>query len=243
MHRQRDNSLHAELRQQLALVRRWPLVPHEKARVHGVFEGQEELGELLVVAREERQREEAVLGGSHEAGASVFEPLVRKAVDDLLAKESSGAIQQAAFDEQSTFPKKICFCGIENASAEELGDFNEQLYEIIDQQIIGAQDYAPISRRFVEAGLREGRLRPDELFLPNNQRTFVEIMEQQGNPFDYLLFAKLTSGTTRSNGSDYQRDYLLTLELVNIHNGTSQKTSETIRKGYHKSVLGKVKHY
>lgn len=181
--------------------------------------------------------------GSHEAGASVFEPLVRKSVNDLLAKEASGAIQQAAFNEQATFPKKICFCGIENASAEELGDFKEQLYEIIDQQIVEAQVYAPISRRFVEAGLREGRLRPDELFLPNNQRTFVEIMEQQGNPFDYLLFAKLTSGTTRSNGSDYQRDYLLTLELVNIHNGTSQKTDETIRKGYHKSVLGKVKHY
>jgi len=157
--------------------------------------------------------------GSHEAGASVFEPLVQKAVVDLLARESSGSIQQAGHNEQATFPKKICFCGIENASAEELGDFKEQLYEIIDQQIVEAQVYEPVSRRFVEAGLREGRLRPDELFLPNNQRTFVAIMEKQGNPFDYLLFAKLTSGTTRSNGSDYQRDYLLTLELVNIPHG------------------------
>lgn len=181
--------------------------------------------------------------GSHEAGASVFEPLVRKAVNDLLEKESPGSIQPAAHSENATFPKKICFCGIENASAEELGDFKEQLYEIIAQQIVEAQVYDAIDRRFVEAGLREGRLRPDELFLPNNQRTFVAIMEQQGNPFDYLLFAKLTSGTTRSNGSDYQRDYLLTLDLVNIHNGSVQKTSEKIRKGYHKSVLGKVKHY
>lgn len=181
--------------------------------------------------------------GSHEAGASVFEPLVQKAVDDLLANESAGSIQQAAFNEEGTFPKKICFCGIENASAEELGDFKEQLYEVIDQQIVEAQVYNPISRRFVEAGLREGRLRPDDLFLPNNQRTFVAIMEKQGNPFDYLLFAKLTSGTTRNNSSDYQRDYLLTLELVNIHNGTVQKVSEKIRKGYHKSVLGRVKHY
>jgi hypothetical protein len=181
--------------------------------------------------------------GSHEAGASVFEPLVQKAVVDLLAKESAGAIQQAGFNEKATFPKKICFCGIENASAEELGDFKEQLYEIIDQKIVEAQVYEPISRRFVEAGLREGRLRPDELFLPNNQRTFIAIMEKQGNPFDYLLFAKITSGTTRSNGDDYQRDYLLTLELVNIHTGVAQKTSEKIRKGYHKSVLGKAKHY
>jgi hypothetical protein len=181
--------------------------------------------------------------GSHEAGASVFEPLVQKAVVDLLAKESAGSIQQAAFNEQGTFPKKICFCGFENDSIEEMGDFQEQLYEIIDQQIVEAQVFEPISRRFVQAGLLEGRLRPDELFLPNHQRTFAAIMEQQGTPFDYLLFAKLTSGTTRSNGSDYQRDYVLTLELVNIHNGTSQKVSEKIRKGYHKSVLGKIKHY
>jgi hypothetical protein len=181
--------------------------------------------------------------GSHEAGASVFEPLVQKAVVDLLAKESAGAIQQAGFNEEATFPKKICFCGIENASAEELGDFKEQLYEIIDQKIVEAQVYEPISRRFVEAGLRESRLRPDELFLPTNQRLFTEVMEKAGNPIDYLLFAKLTSGTTRSNGSDYQRDYELTLELVNIHTGAYQKTSEKIRKGYHKSVLGKVNHY
>ena len=181
--------------------------------------------------------------GSHEAGASVFEPLVQKAVVDLLAKESAGSIQRVGFNEEATFPKKICFCEIENASAEELGDFKEQLYEVIDQQIVEAQVYESISRRFVEAGLREGRLRPDELFLANNQRTFAAIMEQQGNPFDYLLFAKLTSGTTRSNRADYQRDYTLTLELVNIHNGHSQKVSEKIRKGYHKSVLGKIKHY
>ena len=181
--------------------------------------------------------------GSHEAGASVFEPLVQKAVVDLLAKESAGAVQQAGFNEEATFPKKICFCGIENASAEELGDFKQQLYEIIDQKIVEAQVYEPISRRFVEAGLRESRMRPDELFLPANQRLFTEVMEKQGNAFDYLLFAKVTSGTTRSNGSDYQRDYLLTLELVNMHTGVAQKTSEKIRKGYHKSVLGKVKHY
>ena len=181
--------------------------------------------------------------GSHEAGASVFEPLVQKAVADLLAKESDGAIQQAGFNEQATFPKKICFCGIENASAEELGDFKEQLYEVIDQKIVDSQAYEPISRRFVEAGLRESRIRPDELFLPDKQRLFTAVMEKQGQPFDYLLFAKVTSGTTRSNGSDYQRDYLLTLELVNIHTGVAQKVSEKIRKGYHKSVLGRVKHY
>ena len=63
-----------------------------------------------------------------------------------------------------------------------------------------------------------------------------------GQPFDYLLYAKLTSGTTNQNG-DYQRDYLLTLELVNIHNGEFDKESARLRKGYHKTWLGKVLKY
>ena len=63
---------------------------------------------------------------------------------------------------------------------------------------------------------------------------FVGLMEQQGQPFDYLLFAKLTSGTTREN-RDYQRDYDLTLELVNIHSGEQDKQSATLSKGYYHS--------
>ncbi len=52
----------------------------------------------------------------------------------------------------------------------------------------------------------------------------------------------ITSGTTTSNG-DYQRDYLLTMELLDIHTGESLKDSAMLRKGYHKSLLGKLKHY
>ena len=65
-------------------------------------------------------------------------------------------------------------------------------------------------------------------------RMFVGLMEQQGQPFDYLLFAKLTSGTTREN-RNYQRDYDLTLELVNIHTGEQDKQLATLSKGYYHS--------
>jgi hypothetical protein len=68
-------------------------------------------------------------------------------------------------------------------------------------------------------------------------------MEQANQPFDYLLFARITSGTTRSNSKDYQRDYLLTLELVDMHTAKSIKEEAELRKGYHKSKLGKIKHY
>ena len=99
-----------------------------------------------------------------------------------------------------------------------------------------------MNRRFVEAGLRESALRPDDLFVPNDRRRFVAAMEQMEQPFDYLLFAKVTSGTTDNNG-DYQRDYLLTLELVNVATGDFAKESAELRKGYHKSKLSKLRNY
>ena len=57
-----------------------------------------------------------------------------------------------------------------------------------------------------------------------------------------MLFATLTSGTTQSN-NDQQRDYLLTLELVNIQTGSFDKESAKVRKGYHKSHVGMWKNY
>jgi hypothetical protein len=180
--------------------------------------------------------------GSHAAGAAVFEPLVAEAVQKLLGQEAGG-IQQAGFEAGAGTPKRVCFIGIENASAEELGDFREQIYEIIDQNVVASQVFEPISRRFVEAGLRETRLHPEDFFIKSKRDLFAQVMEQQGQSFDYLLFAKITSGTTISNSDDKQRDYLLTLEMVNLETGVPIKQSAKIRKGYHKSVLGRIKNY
>jgi hypothetical protein len=178
--------------------------------------------------------------GSHAAGAETYKPLVDTAVANLLSRHQGG-VQQARFAEQAPAPLRICFVGVENKSAEEIGDFKEQLYQQIDTRIVQSQVYQPVSRRFVEAGLRETRLRPDSLFVPRNMRAFAEAMEQMGQPFDFLLYATVTSGTTRSN-KDYQRDYLLTLEMVNIHNGQADKESAEISKGYNVSVMAKLKH-
>jgi hypothetical protein len=175
--------------------------------------------------------------GSHAAGAETFKPLVEESVGKLLARQSTVVPAGGPMPPPC---KRICFVGVENKSAEELCDFKDQLIEVIDNRIVESKVFEPISRRYVEAGLREARLRPDELFLPLNQRRFASILEQQGQPFDYLLFATLTSGTTRNN-RDSQRDYMLTLELVDIHTGHPDKESATIRKGYYKSCLGKLK--
>jgi len=185
--------------------------------------------------------DQADLVGSHRAGAETFNPLINEAVARLLARQES-RFQQASFDGGPPVAKRVCFIGVENRSIEELGDFKEQIYEQIDSQILQAPSFEPISRRYVEAGLIETRLRPDSLFMPQNMQMFTAAMQRQGQPFDYLMFAKLTSGTTESN-QDYQRDYVLTLEVVDVQSGAYDKESAKIRKGYHKSRLGKWRKY
>ncbi|KLU04295.1 putative transmembrane protein [Rhodopirellula islandica] len=135
-------------------------------------------------------------------------------------------------------PAKVCFIGIENKSAEELVDFKDQLYERIDSQINSGSSFRSISRRMVDAALVETRLRPDSLFLPQNRSAFAAALGRQGAPVDYLLYATITSGTTDRNKST-QRDYLLTLEMVNLQSGDYIKESSKIRKGYHNTRAGK----
>lgn len=180
--------------------------------------------------------------GSHAAGAETYKPLIDESVARLLGRQHQQGAQAVAFDAGPPTPQRICFVGVENKSAEELGDFKDQIYQQIDTQIVQSNMFRPISFRFVEAGLRETRLRPDQLFVPQNMALFTAAMERAGQPFDYLLYATLTSGTTQNN-KDYQRDYLLTLELVNVHTGYYDKDSASIRKGYHKTQIGKLRNY
>jgi hypothetical protein len=181
--------------------------------------------------------------GSHQAGQETFRPLVDEAVSKIVARHvpPPPIMQPASMSPEPLPPPKmhVCFVGVENKTAEEIGDFKEQIYENIDTRLLECGTCAPISRRYVEAGLRELRLRPDQLFVPDNMRMFAGLMAQQGQPFDYLLFAKLTSGTTREN-RDFQRDYELTLELVDIRTGEQDKQTATLSKGYHHSRLSRA---
>jgi hypothetical protein len=121
-----------------------------------------------------------------------------------------------------------------------MGDFKQQIYQQIDSRILGSQVYQSVSQRFVAAGLHECNLRPDQLLIPANMQRFAAVMEQQGQPFDYMLYATITSGTTRDN-KDYQRNYLLTLEMLNIRTGQSDKESAQIEKKYNVSAAAKIK--
>ena len=185
--------------------------------------------------------EDAMIG-SHQAGQETFTPLVNDAVAKLLARHVDAAVQQVAYVEGAEpLPpptRRICFVGVENKSAEDIGDFKEQIYQSIDTRILESSIFQSVNRRFVDAGLRDTRLRPDQLLVPEHMRAFAGHMEQQGQPIDYLLYATISSGTTREN-RDYQRDYVLTLELVEVGTGTYDKQSAELSKGYHHSRLSR----
>ena len=177
------------------------------------------------------------LVGSHAAGAETWEPLIQQSVGQLLGRQH--VVVQTSSDGTLPPPRtRICFVGVDNKSSEEIGDFRDQIYQKIDTCINESDDFEVINRRYVESGLRQCGLRPDDLFVPNHRRNFSAVMEQDQQSFDFLLFATITSGTTRSNKKDYQRDYLFTLEMVNMETGRADKESAEIRKAYHKKGLG-----
>lgn len=179
--------------------------------------------------------------GSHEAGSEVFDPLVDEAVAKLLARQEEASDCPIGPDGQP-IKKSVCFVGVENKMTEDIGDFKDQLYQQIDSRILESRAFRPISRRMVDAALQETRLRPDSLMVPDNMRLFTAVLQRDGAPVDYLLYATLTSGTTKKNSST-QRDYLLTLDIVNVHDGSYDKLSSEIRKGYHKTAMGQYWNY
>lgn len=185
-----------------------------------------------------RKPDQPDMVGSHNAGAETFKPLVEQAVGELLARHSP-QVTPVAVGVLPPPRKRICFVAVENKSSEEIGDFKEQIYQVIDLHIVQSQAFEPVNKRFVDAGLGQTRLRPDQLFIPENMRSFTASLEQQGQPFDHLLYATITSGTTREN-KDYQRDYILTLEMVDVRTGQYDKQAATLSKGYYHSRTARM---
>jgi hypothetical protein len=178
--------------------------------------------------------------GSHAAGGEVYKPLIDEAMAKLLGNCSHGA-QQVSYEGEVISPgvRRICFVGVENKSAEEIGDFKAQIYELIDARLSESNgQFQVVNRRFVDGALTSLRMRPEQLMTPQNMRMFVAQLEQENQPFDYMLWAVLTSGTTREN-KDAQRDYLLTLELVDVQTGQQWKERATLSKGYHHSRVSR----
>ena len=163
------------------------------------------------------------LTGNTRAGAETFNRLIQESVDNLLQKPSA---QKGKADRL-----KIAFLELENRSAEELVDWRDTVRQRIDESVNRSGRYRNISDRFVKAALQDTGLKPDDLYLPEKRRRFLKVLEANGNPVDFLMYASLNSGTTTS-GRETQRDYLLTLELVDVENGESEKVNADVRKEY-----------
>lgn len=162
--------------------------------------------------------------GSRAAGTATYDRLVNGAVQKLLRLHSAS--------NRGTSRLKVAVLPIENKSGEELGDWDDHLYELIDTSINRSERYRTVSLRFVNEVLRETRLRPEQLMLPKYRRAFMAALETKGRPVECLLFPVLTRGTTHAGGGVTQRNYMLTLELVDVQTGWNDKVSERLRKEY-----------
>ncbi len=161
--------------------------------------------------------------GARRAGAPTYDRLIQGAVQKLLGLYENNI--------QRVGPLKVAFLGVETKGIEELGDWRAHIYELIDTSINRSGRFRTISDRFVRAALRESRVGKDDLFLPRGRRAFCRALEAQNMPIDCLVFATITTGTTRGEGAK-QRNYMLTLEIVDVKTGWNDKVSQRIRKEY-----------
>lgn len=163
------------------------------------------------------------LVASSGAGAPTYDRLVAQSVEKLLQSHSAA---KGGLDKL-----KVAVMKVENKGVEELVDWQEQLYQLTTTSINQSNRYRTVSVRFVDAALRETRLRPDQLFLPKYRRQFVAELEAQGSPVEALLFPTLTTGTTFGVNAR-QRNYLYTLELVDVETGWNEKVSSRVNKSF-----------
>ena len=184
--------------------------------------------------------------GSHRAGSEIYDPAAQAAVAGLLEQAATKPImpedvgKTVAQIAEDRGVRKICFVGVENAGGEEMGDLREDLTETIRTMITQSDQFDVIDSRVVAAGLRETGLRVDDLLLPDKREHFANALGELNAPFDYILFAKVTTSTTRDN-DDSQVKYNLTLDLVNVHTSASIRETVGLKKHYNRSLRAKIK--
>lgn len=184
--------------------------------------------------------------GSDRAGSEIYDPAADAAVAGLLEQAARKPVspedvgKMVAQMNEDCGVRKICFVGVENAGGEELGDIRESLAETIRGQISRSEIFETVDSRLVAAALRENGLRVDDLFLPEKRALFAESLGKMDAPFDYLLFAKVTTATTKDN-KDSQVKYNLTLDLTNVRTGAAISETVQLKKHYNRSVKAKIK--
>jgi len=183
--------------------------------------------------------------GSHRAGSEIYDPAAEAAVVGLLEQAARNPVSAADVGKtvaqitEERGLRRICFLGVENAGGEEMGDVREDLAEAIRTKIAQSDVFETIDPRMATAGLREAGLRVEDLLLPEKRERFAAALGEEETPFDYILFAKVTTATTVDN-KDSQVKYSLTLDLVNVRTGASIRETVSLKKHYNRSVKAKI---
>ena len=173
-----------------------------------------------------REGDERLIGSS-KAGGPVFDRLVKDTTESLLAKHQ-GLVRANAGSKML-----IAFAGIINKSAEELGDIRHAIFENVETILFDSMYYDHVSRHFIDAALREANIRRvDDLFLESKRASFLRNLSKSARAPEFLLIATVTTQSTRGEGAR-ERDYQLTLEMVNAKNGLIiAKETKRVSKGY-----------
>lgn len=162
--------------------------------------------------------------GKRRAGAATYNQLVGETVDKLLKTHATRRNHDGRL--------LIGFVGIDNQSAEELAENKEAIYEQIDTVIVNSGLYSNVSKRFIDAALRETGLRIEQILLREPRARFMSVLGEEGLTPDYFLWGKLTSMSTQGQAVR-EREYLLTLELLNTKTGqTDAKETSKVTKEY-----------
>lgn len=163
--------------------------------------------------------------GNRAAGAETWDRLVAGTVEKLLSSRAAAI--------SGLGQKKIAVMPVENKSAEELGDWRDQLYEVIATSVNASERFRTISPEFLRVALTEARVSGDEVYLPRGRRAIAQALEQKGAPIEMLLRTTITTGTTNPGQRESQRNYGLTLVLIDIETGEEVNRSMVrVRKEY-----------
>ena len=169
---------------------------------------------------------EANIVGSRRAGAEVYRPTVKAALDSLLGQYRGEVRAQGK--------RTIAFIGVENKTREELRDILDAINQTVETTLTESGIFTVVGQEFVEAAIREIGGRREQLFLAKGREDFKSVLGKQGIVPDYLLFAKLTSMTTEAE-AEREVFYQVTLDMLDANTGEkiASKVSESI-KGYTK---------
>jgi hypothetical protein len=173
-----------------------------------------------------KEGDEGDLVGSRTAGAETYNRLIADATRKLL---ESAANKQSG---RGNDILKIAFVGIENRGSEELGDIREATNQEIETVIFQAKRYDIIAQRYVSHALKTLGMQAEDIFLKNGREDFVGVLRQEGQTPDFLMWAVYSTQST-SGEKERQRDYLLTLELIDAASGRIvEREMAKVRKAY-----------